>query len=94
MASPLSAADFKATMEKLFGEIQSVKEDIATQKNDQSRLWVAVNRLQTAQLELSDGSDKGKAKSETEAPPSPPLPYQSSHKLRFPRYDGTTDPVV
>jgi len=43
----LSAADFKASMDKLFVEITSVRDELTTLKGDQGRLTVAVNRLQS-----------------------------------------------
>ncbi|CAN6252427.1 unnamed protein product [Urochloa humidicola] len=48
------AADFKSSMDKLFAELSSVRSEVTTIKGDQSRLSVAVNRLQ---------SDKHKAES-------------------------------
>jgi hypothetical protein len=40
-------------MDKLFGEILSVKDELATQK---SRMWVAINWLQSDKIDTGDTS--------------------------------------
>jgi len=100
MSDDISAADIKSSMDKLLAELSSIRGDLSTVKNDmitikgdQSRLSVAVNRLQTDKFP-SSGSGKGPV--DGEAPASPP-PLQLSapltHKLRFPKYDGVDDPL-
>ena len=100
MSDNISAADIRAGMDKLLAELSSIKGDVSTVKNDmitikgdQSRLSVAVNRLQTDKF-ASSGSGKGPT--EDDAPASPPplqLSAPPTHKLRFPKYDGVDDPL-
>jgi len=100
MSDNISAADIKAGMDKLLAELSSIKGDVSTVKNDmitikgdQSRLSVAVNRLQTDKF-ASSGSGKGPT--EDDAPASPPplqLSAPPTHKLRFSKYDGVDDPL-
>ncbi|CAO2194421.1 unnamed protein product [Urochloa humidicola] len=88
---PVTAADFKSSMEKLFAEITTIK-------GDQSRLTVAVNCLQSEKhkAESSNGGTEsygdGKGKETYSSLPLPPPP-QPTHKLRFVKYDGTEDPL-
>ena len=76
MSDDISAVDIKAGMDKLLAELSSIRGDMSTVKNDmvtikgdQSRLSVAVNRLQTDKF-ASSGSGKGLA--DDDAPASPP----------------------
>jgi hypothetical protein len=87
MGDHLSATDFKTSMDKILAEITSVRDELTTLKGDQSRLTVAVNRLQTDnhKPESSGGNDDHRA-------PNPPPPH-TTHKLRFPKYDGSDDPI-
>ena len=59
MGDALSATDFKTSMDKILAEITSVRDEITTIKGEQSRLTVAVNRLQ------SDMHDAGQAEAST-----------------------------
>jgi hypothetical protein len=65
---------------------------MTTMKGDQSRLNVAVNRLQSDHLS-SGGSHSGKDACHGAPPPPPPCEH-GKHKLRFLRYDGSADPVT
>ena len=87
MGDHLSATDFKTTMDKILAEITSVRDELTTLKGDQSRLTVTVNRLQTDnhKPESSGGNDDHRV-------PNPPPPH-TTHKLRFPKYDGSDDPI-
>ena len=90
MGDHLSATDFKTSMDKILAEITSVRDELTTLKGNQSRLTVAVNRLQTDnhKPESSDGDDDHR-------PPNPPPhpPPHTTHKLCFPKYDGSDDPI-
>ncbi|KAF0892583.1 hypothetical protein E2562_016876 [Oryza meyeriana var. granulata] len=90
MGDSLTSADFRDSLEKIFAEFTSIKSEITTIKGEQNRLSVAVNRLQSDKI-TAEGSDRGGT---TDAFSMEPLsfPRQTAHKLRFPRYDGATDP--
>jgi len=81
----VSASEFKSTMEKLFAELTTIK-------GDQSRLSVAVNRLQSEKIDDKNKEKAEDANSNHRPPPPPPPP--TSHKLRFPSYDGAEDPLA
>ena len=90
MGDSLSASDFKTSMDKILAEITLVRDELTTLKGDQSRLTVTVNRLQTEKhkAETSDGNDGHRPL----ILPPPPCPH-TTHKLRFPKYDGSDDPI-
>ncbi|KAF0933749.1 hypothetical protein E2562_019223 [Oryza meyeriana var. granulata] len=92
MGDSLTAADFRDALEKIFAEFTSIKSEITTIKGEQSRLSVAINRLQSDKVEAEDSARGGTTDAFSLEPPS--FPHQTAHKLRFPRYDGATDPVV
>jgi len=83
MGDSISAADFKSGMDKILAELTSVRDEITTLKSDQSRLTVAVNRLQSDKHH--SGSSGGDDDKQSAPPPQP------THKLRFAKYDGTDD---
>jgi len=84
--------ELKTTLDAILVDLSSIKNEVTTIKGDQSRLNVAVNRLQSDH-HSSGGSHSGKD-TEHGAPPPPPPREHGKHKLRFPRYDGSTDPVT
>ncbi|KAF0930307.1 hypothetical protein E2562_031975 [Oryza meyeriana var. granulata] len=92
MGDSLTSADFRDALEKIFAEFTSIKSEITTIKGEQSRLSVAVNRLQSDTI-ATEGSGRGGTTDAFSSEPSS-FPRQTAHKLRFPRYDGATDPVV
>ncbi|KAF0896296.1 hypothetical protein E2562_021451 [Oryza meyeriana var. granulata] len=92
MGDFLTAADFREALEKIFAEFTSIKSEITTIKGEQSRLSVAVNRLQSDKIEAEGSARGGTTDAFSLEPPS--FPHQTAHKLRFPRYDGAMDPVV
>ena len=94
MGDPLSAADFKSSMDKILVEIISVRDELTTLKGDQSRLTVAVNRLQSDKHESGPSGENDDDKdADTQKPPPLPPPPPPTHKLRFPKYDGAEDPI-
>lgn len=92
MGDALSATDFKTSMDKILAEITSVRDEITTIKGEQSRLTVAVNRLQSDKLASGHPGEKNDDKDDDMQKP-PPLPPPPTHKLRFPKYDGAEDPI-
>ncbi|KAF0933831.1 hypothetical protein E2562_019286 [Oryza meyeriana var. granulata] len=90
MGDSLTSADFRDALEKIFAEFTAIKLELSTIKGEQSRLSVAVNRLQSDKNEAEGSSRGGTTDAFSVAPPS--FPHQTAHKLRFPRYDGATDP--
>jgi hypothetical protein len=63
-------------------------------KVDQARLHVTVNNIQSSRIPFPDKSsssgDKDKGVAGTPAGGAPPATY----KLRFPKFDGSTDPLA
>ncbi|KAF0913912.1 hypothetical protein E2562_024979 [Oryza meyeriana var. granulata] len=90
MGDFLTAADFREALKKIFAEFTSIKSEITTIKGEQSRLSVAVNRLQSDKIEAEGSARGGTTDAFSLEPPS--FPHQTAHKLRFPCYDGATDP--
>jgi len=92
MGDALSATDFKTSMDKILAEITSVRDEITTIKGEQSRLTVAVNRLQSAKHESGPSGENDDDKdADTQKPLPLPPPPPPTHKLRFPKYDGAED---
>ena len=92
MGDALSATDFKTSMDKILAEITSVRDEITTIKGEQSRLTVAVNRLQSDKHESGPSGENDDDKdADTQKPPPLPPPPPPTHKLRFPKYDGAED---
>ncbi|CAO2189932.1 unnamed protein product [Urochloa humidicola] len=95
----VTAVDFKSSMNKLFAELSSVRSEITTIKGDQSRLTVAVNRLQSDKHKAGssgtagDDEPSGDGKDKSVLPPPPSNLPPPTHKLRFVRYDGAEDPI-
>jgi len=84
--------DLKSTLDAILAKLSSIENEMTTIKGDQSRLNVAVNRLQSDHLS-SGGSHSGKDTGHG-APPPPSPREHGKHKLWFPRYDGSADPVT
>jgi hypothetical protein len=62
--------------------------DVSTIKADQARLHVVVNKVQSDIVgDGSSSTGRGKGTSEASA-------TTASHKLRFPKYDGASDPLA
>jgi hypothetical protein len=82
-------ANLTAQVEKLARAYTSVQDKLTMVKGDKSGLSVVVNRLQSDKIDTSSGSA--------------PLPRDNhdgttqatkySHKLLFPTFDGTADPL-
>ncbi|CAO2187878.1 unnamed protein product [Urochloa humidicola] len=97
----VTATDFKSQMVKLFAELTSIRSEITTIKGDQSRLTVAVNRLQSDKHQagssgaVGDNNEMGDGKEKSVLPPPAPLSALAAltHKLRFVKYDGAEDPI-
>jgi hypothetical protein len=73
-------------------KVSAVDGEIAAVKADQSRLHVAINTVQSKQIE----SDATSGTSARDAPASSiggAVLNAASHKLRFPKYDGSGDPL-
>jgi hypothetical protein len=83
--------DIKSALDAILNKLSAVKKDMTTMKSDQSRLTVAINRLQSDHLSI--GSHNGKDTSHGTPPPPPPHEH-GKHKLWFLRYDGSADPVT
>ncbi|CAD6247473.1 unnamed protein product [Miscanthus lutarioriparius] len=84
--------NLKTALDAILADLSSIKNEVTTIKGDQSRLNVAVNRLQSDH-HSSGGSHSGRD-TDHGAPPPPPPREHAKHKLRFLRYDGSTDPVL
>ncbi|CAN6360743.1 unnamed protein product [Urochloa humidicola] len=96
----VTAADFKSSMDNLFAELTLVRSEITTIKGDQSRLTVAINRLQFDKHRAGssgaagDEDNTGDGKDKSALSPPPPLSSAPpTHKLRFVKYDGIEDPI-
>jgi hypothetical protein len=84
--------EIKSALDTILNKISAVENDMATMKGDQSRLTVAVNRLQSGHLSSSSSHS---SKDAVHSAPTPPPPREhGKHKLWFPRYDGSADPVT
>jgi hypothetical protein len=77
---PTSLDDLKKLILDLAGEVTSLKAD-------QARLHVTVNNVQSNRL--LESKDKSVAGSFGGGVPPP-----TSHKLRFPKFDGSSDPLA
>jgi hypothetical protein len=64
--------------------------DASTIKAHQARLHVTVNKVQ---LDVVGNGSSSSGKGATGDAPGGPTPT-TSHKLRFPKYDGTADPLA
>jgi hypothetical protein len=81
------------TRDELKQLITSLAADVSTIKAYQARLHVAVNKVQSdvvGEGSSSSGS-KGKGVAGDGSAGSTPT---ASHKLRFPKYDGASDPLA
>ncbi|KAJ1296380.1 hypothetical protein BS78_01G295900 [Paspalum vaginatum] len=95
----VSAKDFEEAVNKIIKKITelttkitSIDNEVAILRQDHGRLTVSVNNVQTQQLELR-GKFSEKKPGDSSVSPPPPPPSSATHKLRFPRYDGTEDPL-
>jgi hypothetical protein len=78
------------TLDELKQLLSNLAADVTAIKADQSRLHVAVNKVQSNIL--ADGSSStSRGRAVDTADGSSPV---ASHKLRFPKYDGASDPLA
>lgn len=92
----ITNADIKSAPDNLLAKITTVKNDLNTVKGDQSRLAVAVNHLQTEQLEMGDHS--GSSTTDIKIGISHTVAATNTstrvHKLHFSEYKGKDDPIT
>jgi hypothetical protein len=81
------------TLDELKQLITSLAADVSTIKADQARLHVAVNKVQSDVVgdDSSTSGPNGKGVPADRSGGSAPT---TSHKLRFPKFDGATDPLA
>jgi hypothetical protein len=78
------------TLDELKQLLSNLAADVTAIKADQSRLHVAVNKVQSNILaDGSSATSRGRAVDTADG--SSPV---ASHKLRFPKYDGASDPLA
>ena len=85
-------------LKKILDKVSGLEGDLSTFKVDQGRLHIAVNNLQTKKLESGDHSGKDSGTGPGDGSPPlfqhrPTVGNVASHKLRFPKYDGSDDPI-
>jgi len=84
----------KSKMTATEATVAALQADVLTIKGDQSRLTVAVNRLQSEKVEDSSiGGENKTEKPKTSSGDGIPLAAQRVHKLVFPVYNGLEDPL-
>jgi hypothetical protein len=84
--------ELKKLIATLSTNVTTLAIDVSTIKADQARLHVTINKVQLDVVGdglLSSGKSKG-ANSDALGGPTP----TTSHKLRFPKYNGTVEPLV
>ncbi|KAJ1254162.1 hypothetical protein BS78_K111500 [Paspalum vaginatum] len=96
-AQMVTAQQFDDAISKLIDKMTEMNSRLTTVDNevktlclDHGRLTVSVNAVQTQQLAMQGRFDEKKS---GDVGPHPPPPPAATHKLRFPRYDGTEDPL-
>ncbi|KAJ1265722.1 hypothetical protein BS78_08G097400 [Paspalum vaginatum] len=82
-------------MNSLASTVTTLDNLVATIQADQSRLTVAVNKLQSQVMEDQHGKNKDDNSSSNGSGGSfpPPPPQLMTHKLRFPKYNSVDNPV-
>jgi hypothetical protein len=88
----ISMADLKKMIGDILDKVTGLEGKISSIKVDKGRLHVASNNVQSlhrdyAESSLAGSRDKSVADT-TKASPT------ASHKLRFPKIDGSTDPIA
>ncbi|CAO2147753.1 unnamed protein product [Urochloa humidicola] len=93
MAEP-TAAELKQLIMDVLTKVTAVEGEVSSLKVDQARLHVAVNNVQSKNLEHlepSSAGSKGKSVVGTSASMITPA---TLHKIRFPMFGGSTDPIT
>jgi hypothetical protein len=84
--------ELKKLIATLSTNVTTLAIDVSTIKADQARLHVTINKVQLDVV--GDGLvSSGKSKGANGDAPGGPTPT-TSHKLRFPKYNGTVEPLV
>jgi hypothetical protein len=92
--TPVTQSEFSDTLDRMFAMItdlgKKLDAEAASRKSDYALLNTSIQNVQTQVLEKRGRFDATKSSAESShggaAPPS--------HKLRFPKFDGTGDPLV
>lgn len=85
--------EFQEAVEKMIAKIgeigKKMETDMGTLRQEQGRLSSSINNVQTQVLEKQGKFDS----TSSSGGGSHPLPPPVVHKLRFPKYDGSDDPL-
>ncbi|CAN6174004.1 unnamed protein product [Urochloa humidicola] len=93
MAEP-STAELKQLITDVLTKVTAVEGKVSSFKVDQARLHVAVNNVQSMLMEHVEPLGtiaKGKSIIRTSVSTITPA---TPHKIRFPMFDGSTDPIT
>lgn len=94
MAEP-TTAELKELLLGLATKLTTVEADMSTMKVDQARLHVAVNNAQSKRMDGSESSTgPGNKDKHSAGSFSSSITTVPPHKLRFPAFDGTADPIT
>lgn len=89
MAAPLTKDD-----DAIFERFDQMQTNLDVLSGKQQRLEVAINHVQSKQMESTQSSDHtAPSAPSTGGDPLPSRPAPLIHKLRFPEYDGKDDPL-
>ncbi|CAN6356164.1 unnamed protein product [Urochloa humidicola] len=93
MAEP-SNAELKQLLNDVLSKVSTVEGEVSSLKVDQARLHVAVNNVQSQRFERCESSADGAKGKGTASSSVASITSASPHKIRFPTFDGSTDPIT
>ena len=91
MSEPTNA-ELKQLITDILSKVTAVEGEVSLLKLDQARLHVAVNNVQSAQHDIAESSGSGPRDTNIGGPTA--ASPTASHKLCFPKFDGSTYPVA
>ncbi|CAN6203924.1 unnamed protein product [Urochloa humidicola] len=86
--------DLKKLMGDLKTKVTAVEGEISSLRVDQGRLHVAVNNVQSDRLAFAESSHSGAKDKGVIGGPMLAAVQAVPHKLRFPKFDGSTDLIA
>ena len=93
MAKPTND-ELKQLISNVLSKVTTVEGEVSLLKVDLARLHVAVNYVQSTRMEQAQSSTSGAKGKNTTSPTLATISTSTPHKLHFPMFNGTSDPIT